>query len=1172
MDQGDIDDAQSELELIAELTSDVVVRINLEGILTYVSRSVCVYGYKPEDLIGTSGISLFHPDDQEKIAANAFAVLSDTPMLEEEDFQRRLRKADGTWTWVEGSPIVRRDAAGSPVELIGVFRNVSRRRAAEESSREQSQLFEAAFAHSAIGKCIVDLEGRLLRVNPAQCRMSGYSEAELFAMGPKAFDNVETFEAMRLTHTPRLLAGEVDSYACTTRSRRADGTFHWVELTVALVRESDGSPRYFVVEIQDLTEAREAKARLEESELRFRLIAENTSDVIVVSDLEGRFTFVGPSVRWLGYEPSQLLGRSAADHTHPDDIAAVIKAFARLMRPRASTTEILRLRWRGRHGVTGEWLWIESSPGLIRDPVTGEQTSFIDVLRDISAQVRQEEALAAAQAEALKAAEALRESERLYRMIAENMTDLVVQADSDDRLVYASPSVRLYGYEPRDLIGIHADDLLHPDDVADSQAERALAEAGKSPSTQEGRPYRYRAANGDWVWLEGNPKELHDGAGQNIGTLNVLRNVTESRAQAELFEAAFTHAPVAMALTGLEGTFIRVNRASRRLLGYAETPGLELHAVEIGHPDEAGLDDHLNAQLLTGEIDRYEVERRFRNADGTYKWVQIAISVVRNVDGSPKYYVSHTQDLSARKQAEAALQESEARYRMIAETTSDIIVVSDRSGRITYLSPSARQLGFEPQELLGQTFTDYTHPDDFPRIRDSLRRQSPGQLADRIRWRARHKMTGDWVWLESMPIRLWDPESGEPTGYLDVMRDVSVQVRQEEALAKARAEAEAAASVKSQFLANMSHEIRTPLTAVLGYSDILTRAPGLDEKARRTVQRIAGAGSALLAIVNDILDFSKLEAGQVDVRPAPTDLADVVTETLALFENPAEAKALSLSADLDPSLPAVVMLDADRLRQVLVNLIGNAVKFTERGQVTVRVAPKCDGQMLHFEVEDTGPGLDPDQCAVLFQRFNQVDGSTTRRHGGTGLGLAICKGLVEAMGGEIGVTSRLSIGSTFHFTLPLAAAELAVAPSTTLEVSALVGARVLVIDDNDTNRDLARLILEALSMTVNEADGGATALVRLAEDTFDVVLLDLRMPDLDGPEVLRRLREQTGPNRETPVLAFTADATRGHGSSLENFDGVVLKPISAMALAESLAEALTRRRPAAVQERVVAQG
>jgi len=968
VNKSDSDDAHSVFGSTAEQTGDFIVRVNLQGFLTYVSPSIRALGVQPEDLIGTSGVSMFHPEDQPKIIETTLALLRGDPVAK--GLRRRFRSGDGSWVWAEGSPTLRRDAEGHPIEIVSVFRDVSLRIEAEDRLREQSQLFEAAFQHSAIGRCLIDLEGRLLRVNAAQCAMSGYSEAELIAMGPQAFSNVETFAEMQRTHTPRLLAGEIESYTSVSRCRRADGTPQWVDFTVALAREADGAPRYFVVEIRDLTEQRTVKAALEESELRFRLIAENTSDVIVVSDLEGRFTFVGPSVRWLGYERDYLIGRSASEHTHADDIDAVIRAFARLLRPKNDGVAAGRIRWRGRHGVTGKWLWIESSPGLIRDPVTGEPTGFIDVLRNISAQVRQEQALAEAQAEAAAAADAMRESERLYRMIAENMTDVVVQTDRDDVIVYVSPSVRLYGYEPHALIGLHADSLLHPDDAADVEARRKLADIGQLPPTPDGRSHRYRAANGDWVWLEGAPRELYDSVGETIGTLNVLRNVTEFRAQAALFEAAFTHAPVAMAVTELEGKFSRVNKASRQLLGYSEGQLPSLTPLEIGHPEEAELDDHLNAQLLKGEIDRYEVERRFRHANGSYVWGLISISLVRNIDGSPEYYVSHTQDVSARRAVEAALQESEARYRMIAETTSDLIAISDRDAKITYLSPSIRQLGFAPEDLIGRTFAEHTHPDDAGRMWGILQHQKPGMPAERIRWRARHRVTGEWVWLESMPTRLWDAVSGQPSGFLDVIRDVSIQVHQEEALATARADAEAAALVKSQFLANMSHEIRTPLTAVLGYSDMLERSQGLDDKARRTVQRIAGAGSALLAIVNDILDFSKLEAGRVDIRPQPTTLADVVQDTLALFENPAKTKALTLAFDLAPRLPAVVMVDADRLRQILVNLIGNAVKFTVTGRVTVHVGHQARDRMLRFEIEDTGPGLDADQCASLFQRFN----------------------------------------------------------------------------------------------------------------------------------------------------------------------------------------------------------
>ena len=775
----------------------------------------------------------------------------------------------------------------------------------------------------------------------------------------------------------------------------------------------------------------------------------------------------------------------------------------------------------------------------------GEPSELVTVFRDVSHR--------------REAKEALRASEAKFRTIVEHMKDLVIQTNFEAEFTHVSPSVRSLGYAPEDLIGRKIEDYLHPDDAARAATNREALKSGKLKPPLLSRVRRVRTASGDWAWLEGEPEIMRDEAGKPVAMLLVLRDVTERHVQSELFEAAFTHAPAAMTLTALDGRFLRVNPASCRIIGVTEAEHLDLNAADITHPDDLGSSLDVHQRLLGGDIDSYESDRRFRHKDGTYVWTRIAMALVRDADGSPKHFISHAQDLTARREAAAALRESEDRYRVIAEKTLDIIAMSDRDARITYLSPSIRQLGFQPEDLVGKTFAPYVYPGDAERMADLLRRQTPGVAPERIRWRARHQVTGDWVWMESMPTRLWDPETGLSTGFLDIVRDVSHQVAQEEALAQARADAEAAAAVKSQFLANMSHEIRTPLTAVLGYSDILAASPGLDATTQSYARRIAGAGSALLAIVNDILDFSKLEAGMVEVRPQPTDIGRVVEDTLALFEGRATEKGLVLTAAVDADLPAAVMLDSDRLRQILVNLVGNAVKFTDRGVVTLRVGVGADGATLRFEVEDTGPGLDPRQSAGLFQRFNQIDGALSRRHGGTGLGLAICKGLAEAMGGEVGVHSVLGQGSVFHLTLPLEAVAADAAPDSAADMASITGLRVLVVDDNAVNRELARRILEAFGAEVSDAAGGDEALAQLAMLPVDVVLMDLRMPDLDGREVLSRLRAVAGPNRAAPVLAFTADAEVGDGAGLEAFDGIVRKPIDTLVLAEAVARAAASR-------------
>ncbi len=619
--------------------------------------------------------------------------------------------------------------------------------------------------------------------------------------------------------------------------------------------------------------------------------------------------------------------------------------------------------------------------------------------------------------------------------------------------------------------------------------------------------------------------------------------------------------------------FVRVDRrgivtyASPSLRNYGYDPAdiVGTTGLQLIHPEDRAHFAANLAALLTGELDEAaDRQHRFLKADGGELWIEGNPTLTYNADGRPDGFVNVFRDATVRREAQIAIANSEARYRQIAEKTADIIALSDNDGKITFMSPSIRKFGFEPEDLLGQSFTPYIHPDDDANMRRSLMGQTPGGDCARLRWRARHKITGEWIWQESVPSRLWDEITGEPVGFLDVVRDISEQVAQEEALFEARAQAEAATAVKSQFLANMSHEIRTPLTAVLGFTGLL-ETRGLDEVSQGYVQRIAAAGSALLTIVNDILDFSKLEAGRVEIRPQPTDVGEIAREALALFATPAAAKGLELSLDLAAGIPGTVMVDPDRLRQVLVNLAGNAVKFTETGRVALSIAPAAEGS-LRFAVADTGPGLDAEQCDRLFQRFNQIDGSTTRKHGGTGLGLAICKGLVEAMGGTIGVTSAPGEGSVFHMTLPCAAvATLDAAPDEDAMAS-IAGLAVTVVDDNPTNRELARRILEAFGARVTDAEGGAQALSLLAGAAVDVVLMDLRMPGIDGREALRRLRAQTGPNRDVPVLAFTADADIGEPAGdlggpngLDMFDGVIRKPINPQQLAGAIAAAAKGR-------------
>ncbi len=306
----------------------------------------------------------------------------------------------------------------------------------------------------------------------------------------------------------------------------------------------------------------------------------------------------------------------------------------------------------------------------------------------------------------------------------------------------------------------------------------------------------------------------------------------------------------------------------------------------------------------------------------------------------------------------------------------------------------------------------------------------------------------------------------------------------------------------------------------------------------------------MLAIVNDILDFSKLEAAELALKPRPASPASCLREAVEMFSQQAHAKGLELDLVLADDAPEFVLLDPDRLRQILLNLVGNAVKFTESGRVQVELGFDHPRDVLRVRVIDSGSGLEEEQVRRLFRRFSQVDASSTRKHGGTGLGLAICKGLVEAMGGSIRAESTVGQGSVFSFEIVAPVVD-PPAPAADAASPSLTGVRVLVVDDNAANREIGRAILESAGAEVSEACSGGAAISMAATTPFDVILMDLRMPGMNGVEAVAFIRSAPGPNQDIPILAFSANSHEQAAPS-GDFDGVIAKPMVARDMVQAI--------------------
>ncbi|UQZ36021.1 hybrid sensor histidine kinase/response regulator [Paenibacillus sp. PK3_47] len=1109
-------------ELIYKRSSAGFAAVSAEGAVLFANPALCAMsGYTESELTALHCSELIHGESGGE--AELKYILEYLRQHPDQDLsrERRLIRKNGGFFWASIHLFLAAgESADAQAVVIAEISDITERKLKEDKHEEEKYLYHLITQNTPDMISLGDADGTLHYVSPSVEKMLGYSSQEM--LGKKRPEFYHEEDAREMTEKGAMYS---DHDVYIRRVRHKDGHFLWIESSFQVMRDNEGKVRQVLTIARDITDRKKYEDMLAHAQFLASMGSwewEAASRKLIVSkEMRYIFGYIEDCSNHAVFDP--MLIQACIDPEDLPGIKAVLHDSVN-KREKAETTFRITAADGKRRTIEAHWEVVAEG--------SGSRMQISGVVQDVTSRREMEEQL--------------RESERNYRLISENSQDFISRNATDEHAtyLYASPICRqMFGYTPEEMVGSRGMDYIHPEDA---ERVRAYLRSCMQDMSLEPIVFRFLRKDGSYLWAETTLRYYDSGSGGVTEMVGITRGISE-RKEYELkllesenrYKSLFEYNPAAISAMDLEGRTLSLNASLQDLTGYSRQSLMLSGYNEIIDPDEQDFVDEQFLLAAGGAAQTFE--SRLLHKDGHVVEVSM-IYVPIMVDNKVEGVFAITSDITERKRHLEQIEKLSYEHALILNSVSEGIFGVNLEGQVVFINPAASaMLGYEDGDLAGgielhtieQAWLDgEPYPGGQKSLREWVEEHLSYEEKEGVFWR----QDGTSFLVKYRMTPLFD--NGVRKGIVVVFRDIT----EEKAIVRAKESAEQADRAKSEFLAIMSHELRTPMNGIIGMADLLSGTE-LDEEQEYYTHIISKSADQLLHILNEVLDFSKIEAGMMTVELQSVDIHQVMISVAELFYPRVKEKGLSLRCELDPSVPSHIVTDGARLRQILVNLVGNAVKFTDEGEVSITAAVESYLQsgevILKFRVKDTGIGIPPESQGLLFQSFSQVHPSINRKYGGTGLGLAISKKLVELLGGAIGVDSQADKGSEFYFTIQASCTEGACPggkrdheslphrlsiPDNGFAEPRYGPLSILLAEDNIVNNELLQTYLKNRGYQADVAPSGDLAVEAVLAKNYDLVFMDIQMPVVDGIEATRQIRAELG--LSPVIIAATAFARK----------------------------------------------